>query len=115
MADNQIKGNSSHHVLNLDIDYNLNCKNDNDVSQFLSNLIVQKRYSGNKKSLSQVFEHFKYNRTLVALDELSYPDEIIDKLKELDINTNASSENIYIVENYLRSNVNQLNGILNII
>ena len=102
-------------VSSADIDYLLKWKNDQEVYDFLSNLLKQKKYQNPKKTLDEVYKHFLYNRQLVALDSSSYPKEIIEKLKSLEIKENTSIDNIYIVENYLRSNINQLNGILNII
>lgn len=103
-------------ISSSDINYSLNWKNDHEIYEFLSKLLKQKKYLHCDKSLDEVFKHFKYNRQLVALHESSYPPEIIEKFKQLDLpKNNSSTENIYIVENLLRSNINQLNGILNIL
>lgn len=97
-----------------DIDYNLNYNDDNEVLNYLSNLLSLKKYSSKiDKTLDEIFEHFKYNRQLVALQDSSYPKEIKDVFNEY--STYNINKNLYNAEIEIQASANKIKGILDII
>lgn len=99
-----------------DIDYTMNWKDDQVVYNYFSELLKTKKYSKNiNKSLDDIIQHFKYNRNLVALDKDYYPNQIIENLNNLDYKPNENINGIYLVENEIRSDINNLNGIIDFI
>lgn len=71
-------------VSQKDIDNSLNVFNDNDVRLYINNLCESKSYKNraNDRTPDEIFEHFKYNRKLVILNEVSYPSNILDIMKK---------------------------------
>ena len=66
-------------VASKDIDYSLDYKDENKVRAYIHNLINSKNYIGRiNKSEEDIIEHFKYNRKLVALEQESYPQDILN-------------------------------------
>lgn len=101
-------------ISHKDLDFSINWQDDNSVYNFLLQLYESKKYKDKLScTLSEAFDHFKYNRQLVALDKKYYPKDIIDICENLELD--YMSNNIMIVEEILNANVNKLNGILNII
>jgi len=100
-----------------DIDYNMNFKNDESVSSFISNIFTSSKYHGKiyETSVNEIFRHFQYNRQLVFLDKSSYPQYILDIFSEYNNYQLSVSTNIYDCEQELFMKKNKLNGILNII
>jgi len=97
-----------------DINYDLNYNNDDEVKNYIHQIINQKNYIGRvEHTEEEIIEHFKYNRTLIALEEKNYPKEILDKMNEY--NNYNISKNVYLAESQIRAESNKLNGILNII
>ena len=110
------KSTRKYRVSQSDINYSMNWKDDTVVYNFLKNLLSTKKYSKNiNKTLDEAFKHFKYNRTLVALDIDSYPKDIINILEDLDYTYSGNVDSIYIVESNLRATINNINGILDLI
>ena len=101
-------------VASKDIDLNLNYHNDNDIRNYIHNIVTKKNYAGRiNKSEQDIFDHFKYNRKLVALEKESYPQEVLevfDKYKEYNICKDTS-----IAESQIQASSNKLKGILDII
>ena len=100
-----------------DIDYSMNWKDDQVVYNYFDSLLKTKKYSKNvSKSLKDIIQHFNYNGQLVALDKDYYPKQIIETLNELDYKNSEDNINgIYIIENNIRSDINNLNGIIDFI
>ena len=99
-----------------DIDYSMNWKDDQVVYNYFDSLLKTKKYSKNvSKSLKDIIQHFNYNRQLVALDKDYYPKQIIETLNELDYKNSDNINGIYIIENNIRSDINNLNGIIDFI
>ena len=68
-------------VSNKEINFNINPYDDNNIKLWIDNLIETKPYVGRivgDKTPQEIFEHFKYNRKLVSLDERSYPYEVYE-------------------------------------
>ena len=99
-----------------DIDYNLDYHNEEQVRNYISNLVESKKYKGKiigNDSIDNIVEHFMYNEKLVALDDKSYPNEILEVFKEnTDYNANKDMTEI---EQILIAKQNKLADILNII
>ena len=94
--------NKSFRVRVKDIDYNLDVFNENDVDNYLLNLLSTKLYKDNvDKSYQDIYEHFKYNQKLVMLHESSYPQEILDIMNSVEIG--PSSTNISYIEEKLNA------------
>ena len=63
------------------MNFNLDPYNENNVREWIENLIESKSYVGrivDNKTADEIFEHFKYNRQLVSLDERSYPESVYE-------------------------------------
>lgn len=68
-------------VSNKEMNFNLDPYNENNVREWIENLIESKSYVGrivDNKTADEIFEHFKYNRQLVSLDERSYPESVYE-------------------------------------
>jgi 5'-3' exonuclease len=64
-----------------DIDYTMDPDNDVKVKEWIDNLVTSKSYADriiDNKTPEQIFEHFKYNRRLVELEEKNYPNDIYE-------------------------------------
>ena len=94
-----------------DIDFNLDLHNDNEIKNYIHNIITSKKYLNKvKKSEDNIFEHFKYNYQLVSLSEDNYPKEVLDDMNSYigyNINNNVSE-----VLSYLTARNNGLSTIL---
>lgn len=101
-------------VASKDIDYSLDYKDENKVRAYIHNLINSKNYIGRiNKSEEDIIEHFKYNRKLVALEQESYPQDILNifnKYTEYNI-----CKNTKLAESQIQATNNKLKGILDII
>ena len=84
------------------------------MRNYIHNNVTKKNYAGRiNKSEQDIFDHFKYNRKLVALEKESYPQEVLevfDKYKEYNICKDTS-----IAESQIQASSNKLKGILDII
>ena len=70
-------------VSTKDIDFNLNLNNEDDVKNYIHNLVTSKKYFGkinNNKSEEDICDHFKYNYKLVTLTEENYPEDILESM-----------------------------------
>lgn len=106
--------NKQFRISQKDIDDTLNYFDDEAVYNFLNKLLNGKNYKNRiNKTLDQAFEHFKYNRTLVALDERCYPDNIKELMEEhTDYNI---TKDCTIAESQIAAETNGLSGILDLI
>lgn len=103
-------------ISDKDIDYNIDWKDDQCVYNFFDHLLKSKKYSKNvNKSLDEILEHFKYNRQLVALDKDYYPKQIIESLDNLPYKEPYDLSGITNIENNIRTDINNLNGIIDFI
>lgn len=103
-------------ISDKDIDYTINWKDDQCIYNFFDHLLKSKKYSKNvNKSLDEILEHFKYNRQLVALDKDYYPKQIIESLDNLSYKEPDDLSGIANIENNIRTDINNLNGIIDFI
>jgi len=110
------KSTRKYRISQSDINYQMDWTNDNEVLQYFTNLLNQKKYKDNvNKSLEDIMAHFIYNRRLVALDVRYYPKEIVESLNNLSFDKTSNIEGLYIVENNIRMNINNLNGIIDFV
>ena len=99
-----------------DINYSLNYNDNNEVKQYIHNLVNSKNYINrinHNKTEDEIYEHFLFNRQLIVLEKESYPQnilEIFDKYKDYNIN-----KDITLAENQINALSNKLTGILDII
>lgn len=97
-----------------DINYDLNYNDDNEIYNYIHNLINSKNYKGRiNKTEENIINHFNYNKKLVALQESSYPEEInniFEKYKEYNICKNTT-----LAESQIQAASSKLNGILDLI
>ena len=101
-----------------DIDFSLDYKNDKDVYSFLDNLCNSKKYKNKTlDSFEDIYEHFIYNRSLVALTDSSYPKEIKDKFNKYSSYNSPSNimDNIIELENIYSAERHNLKNILDFI
>ena len=101
-------------ISSRDINYDIDINNKEDIKNYFDDLLSKKTYVGRvEDSITDILEHFEYNKQLVVLDKKSYPQEVLDifdKYTDYTISTNISE-----VETKLRAESNKLNGILDII
>lgn len=110
-------------VSSKDLNINLDIHNENEVKQYISDLLLSKNYSGRvvkcvgdkyeEKTASEILEHFNYNVKLVTLEKESYPEDILESMNSYtayNINRNISS-----VTSYITAKSNKLSSILDII
>lgn len=97
-----------------DINFNLDYNDDKCVYNYLYELLNGKNYYNRiNKTIEQAFEHFKYNRKLIALDEHQYPENIKKIMSEhVDYNVNKDCT---VAESQIRAQSNELSGILDLI
>lgn len=110
-------------VSSKDVNINLDIHNENEVKQYISDLLLSKNYSGRvvkcvgdkyeEKTASEILEHFNYNVKLVTLEKESYPEDVLESMNSYtgyNINRNISS-----VTSYITAKSNKLSSILDII
>ena len=94
-----------------DIDFNLNIRDDNEIKNYIHNILNSNKYLNKvNKSEENVYEHFKYNYKLVVLDEDNYPEEILDTMNSYigyNINNNVSP-----IISYVSARNNSIDNIL---
>lgn len=77
-----------------DINFDLDVHNDNEIKNYIHNVVNSKKYLNKvNKSEENIYEHFKYNYKLVALDEENYPEDILESMNSYigyNINNNVS-------------------------
>lgn len=99
-------------VANKDIPETLDIDNEEAVKQFICDILNKKLFQGNiKKSASDIFKHFEYNKRLIVLDEKNYPEHILEKLKAFDNYSSMNKDILPIYESLLAKN-NSLTGVL---
>lgn len=99
-----------------DIDYSLDISDAHSVSEYIHNIVNSKNYVERiygEKTEKDIIEHFEFNKKLVYLHKSSYPEHIIEKMREYD-NYNLSKD-VSIAESQIVAASNKLTGILNII
>lgn len=101
-----------------DIDYNLMYKDNQSVYNYLYSICEQKKYKGHlTNTFEEIYEHFQYNRQMVALDKTSYPQyilDIMDTYKNYQTPDNINSIISKIESEYIASK-NKLSSILEFI
>ena len=109
---NNIDSTKQFRVGTKDIDFSIDLKNDNEIKNYIHNVINSKKYLGKvNKSENNIYEHFKYNYQLVALDEDNYPKEIMESMTSyMGYNLN---NNIQPIMSYLQARNNELSDVLN--
>jgi len=108
------KTNRQYKVTKKDIDYNLDYNDDQAIEKYLHNVLSKKNYVGKvDESYENILNHFKYNRTLVALEKSSYPQDILNIFKKY--NSYNVSKDMSIIESQIQAESNKLKGLLDII
>lgn len=116
IAEKKSKTNSNKkfRIYQKDIDPELDYNDYEEYEGYIINLLNKKAYKDKiDKPLEQIIEHFEYNRRLVALQEDSYPPEVLEILKEhSDYNL---CKDVSEVEYQLVAEANKINSILDMI
>ena len=102
-------------VSQRDIDFDLDINNDNNVKEYLHNIMSSKKYFNKMVNNDEinVFDHFKYNYKLVVLNENNYPQPILDEMNSyMNYNVNNNVSNIL---QYLNARNDQIIDILDTI
>lgn len=97
-----------------DIDPDLDYNDYEEFEGYIINLLDKKSYKGKvDKPLENILEHFIYNRTLVALQKESYPEDV---LKIFDnYQTYNMCKDLHEVEYQLMAEANSISSILDLI
>lgn len=98
-----------------DINYDLDINDMNKVREYIHNLVNSKSYVDRieNKTEEDIVDHFVFNRRLIALQENSYPREVLDIFKEYDDYNLCKDTSL--AESQIMATANKLTGILNII
>lgn len=97
-----------------DIDFNLDVHNDDEIKNYIHNVINSKKYLNKvNKSEENIYEHFKYNYKLVALDEDNYPEDVLETMNSY-IGYNVNN-NVTPILSYVSAKNNGLIDVLNTI
>ena len=99
-----------------DINYSLNYNDNNEVKQYIHNLVTSKNYVNrinHNKTEEEIYEHFLFNRQLIVLEKESYPQNVLDIFENYK-NYNVNKD-ISLAENQINALSNKLTGILDII
>lgn len=110
-------------VSTKDVNLNLDIHNENEIKQYISDLLHSKNYAGRvvkkvgetfeEKTEQEILEHFNYNVKLVNLDKSSYPEDVLESMYSYtgyNVNRNISQ-----VTSYITAKSNKLSSILDII
>ena len=110
-------------VSTKDLDNSLDIHNENQLSNYISNIIESNNYKNRvvkkvgdefvEKSKEEILEHLKYNIKLVALEKESYPDKILEAMNSY--TGYVKNKNISEISSYLSAKSKKLSGILDII
>lgn len=101
-------------ISNKDINYDLDINDNNKVYEYLSNLTNLKNYKDRiHNTAEEALEHFKYNKTLILLNESNYPDYVLDILKQHD--TYNCSKNLMMAESKIKGELAGITNILDLI
>lgn len=104
-------------VAHKDIDFTLDYFNDDAIKSWINKIVNSNSYKDRiigDKDENTIYEHFIYNRTLVALDNKIYPQYIMDKFNERTAEYTCST-NITEAENILITEKNGDNDIFDIV
>ena len=96
------------------MNFNLDIYNENEVKEYLHNLLESKSYAG--KTLHNedtIVKHFFYNRKLVVLDRREYPQSILDILDTYD--SYNVSKDLSVVESKIQAEQNKVDSVLDFI
>ena len=97
-----------------DIDSNLDIHNEAEVRTYVENLLESKSYKDRvDKPITNIIEHFEYNKKLVALEKDSYPQEILDIMNKYQ--TYNCSKDTHEIEYQLTAEANQIGSVLDFI
>lgn len=101
-------------ISSKDIDFTLDIYNDTEVTNYFNNLLTLPLYVNKvDKDFNDIIDHYNYNRTLVSLNEKSYPQYVLDIMNDKQIN--KPSVNIIEAMNIIDSKINKLSNILEVI
>lgn len=101
-------------VSQKDLDVTIDIHNEQSYGEYIQNLLNSKSYVGRvDKQYTEIIEHFKYNKRLVALEESSYPEEVLAIMRKYD--TYNCCKNTAEVEYQINAEANQISSILDFI
>lgn len=102
-------------VASKDILESLNVFDDDEVTRYIEQLCNSKNYKNRlfDRTVDDVVEHFKYNRTLVVLDIKNYPERVLSILRNYD--SYNCCKDLSRVEHILTAKKSQIDDILDFI
>lgn len=101
-------------ISSKDIDASLDIYNESAVESYFENLLNSKSYINRvDKNFNEIIEHFKYNRTLISLNEKSYPTNILELMNSKNID--HKNKDVSEALNIITSKSNKLSNILEFI
>lgn len=104
----------SYRVATKDMNFNLDIYNENEVKEYLHNLLESKSYAGKTLHNEEtIVKHFFYNRKLVTLDRREYPQAILDILDTYD--SYNVSKDLSVVESKIQAEQNKVDSMLDFI
>lgn len=95
-----------------DIDFDLDILNDTKIKSYIHDIMTSKKYHNKmiNNNEEDVFDHFKYNYKLVALNKNNYPEPILEEMNSY-MNYNVNN-NVSTVFQYLTARNDKIVNIL---
>ena len=107
-------GGKQYKISNKDINYDLDIHNQNNITNYFTNLINSKSYKDRvHNTVNEAVDHFNYNRRLVTLEQDSYPEYVLETMSKYD--DYNISKNLSIAESQIKGESVGLVNILNTI
>lgn len=104
----------SFRVYKKDLDNTIDVHNDDNIHEYIEKILKSKSYAGKiEKKENDIFEHFKYNTTLVELNKKNYPKEILDIFENY--STYNCTKDISEAKYKINAEANAITSILDII
>lgn len=111
----QKKGKSSDKLFRVaqkELDLSMDITRLDEITAWVEELLNKKTWQGkvDDKTEDQIVEHFEYNRRLVWLDPSSYPDEVLEKMRNHHIE--SASNDLSIAMQKIQAEKNEVTDIL---
>lgn len=101
-------------IYKKDLDFTIDIHDDQSIKNYIDRILSSKSYAGKvNKSEEDIIEHFKYNAKLVELNEINYPQDILDIFSKYD-DYNCCKDTSY-AESIIIAESNQITSILDTI
>lgn len=109
------KGKSSNKVFRVaqkELDFSLDITRLDEVNAYFEELLNKKAWKDKATaSIDEIIEHFFYNERLVWLDASQYPDDILERMRKYQLNSNYNKD-LSLAEQKIQAEKNEVYSIL---